>query len=74
MRDGYADRSADDRPGKTMSIGDAMIYAEAVMLAFQAETEAAEVATAGAADAGESDAAGAGSDEAPAGRSAPPDA
>jgi hypothetical protein len=71
MRDRYADRSADDRPGKPMSIQDAMIYAEAVMLALQAETEAAALAAIAPAESGTE---GTTPGEATAGRSTPPDA
>jgi hypothetical protein len=71
MRDRYADRSADDQAGKPMSIRDAMTYAEAIMLALQAEAEATGLEDSTAAGAGSD---GGGSDGAAAGRSAPPDA
>jgi hypothetical protein len=71
MRDRYTDRSDEDRPSTPMLIGDAMIYAEAVMLALQAERDAAALA---AAPHAESDAGGTTPDEATAGMSSPPDA
>jgi hypothetical protein len=37
MRDRYADRPSDDLPGEPLPIGDAMIYADAVMRALEAE-------------------------------------
>jgi len=71
MRDRYTDRSEDDRPSTPMLIDDAMIYAEAVMLALQAESEAATLAAMAPAEAG---AEGTIPGEATAGRSIPPDA
>jgi hypothetical protein len=71
MRDRYADRSEDDRPSTPMLIDDAMIYAEGVMLALQAESEAAALAAALPAESGVE---GTTPGEATAGRSTPPDA
>jgi hypothetical protein len=70
MRNRYADRSADDRPGTPMSIRDAMNHAEAIMLALQAEAEATVLEDSTATGAGSD---GASSDEAAAGRSGPTD-
>jgi hypothetical protein len=42
MRAGYATRPDDDR-GSSLSIGDAILYAEAVMQALDAEESAADV-------------------------------
>jgi hypothetical protein len=71
MRDRYTIRSEDDRPSTPMLIDDAIIYAEAVMLAFQAENEAAALAAMAPAEPG---AEGTTPGEATAGRSTPPDA
>jgi hypothetical protein len=71
MRDRYTDRSEDDRPSTPMLIADAMIYAEAVMLALQAESDAAAPAATAPAESG---AEGTTPGEATAGRSTPPDA
>jgi len=71
MRDRYIDRSEDDRPGTPMLIDDAMIYAEGVMLALRAESEAAKLAALGPAESGAGETT---PGEATAGRSTPPDA
>jgi hypothetical protein len=71
MRDRYTDRSEDDRPSAPMLIDDAMIYAEAVMLALQTEKEAAALAAIGPAESGAGETT---PGEATAGRSTPPDA
>jgi hypothetical protein len=69
MRDRYTDRSEDDRPSTPMLIDDAMIYAEAVMLALHAESQAAATAPPAESGAGETT-----PGEATAGRPTPPDA
>jgi hypothetical protein len=71
MRDRYTDRTEDDRPSTPMLIDDAMIYAQAVMLALQAEDEAAALAAMAPTEPG---AEGTTPGQATAGRSAPPDA
>jgi hypothetical protein len=71
MRDRYTARSEDDRPSTPMLIDDAMIYAQEVMFALQAESEIAALAAMAPAEPGT---AGTTPDEATAGRSTPPDA
>jgi hypothetical protein len=71
MRDRYTDRSEDDRPSTPMLIDDAMIYAEAVMLALHAESQAAAQAAAPPAESGAGETT---PGEATAGRPTPPDA
>jgi hypothetical protein len=70
MRDRYTDRTEDDRPSTPMLIDDAMIYAQAVMLAIQAESEAAALAAMAPTEPAAETTPG----EATAGRSTPPDA